>query len=120
MRVRSLGRRELIAILGGAAALRPLAARAQRPERIRRVGVLVPWPENDPVARASVNAFAQALVRVGWVEGKNIRIDYRFAAGDPALLKKYASELFRLAPDVILASTPQAVAAVRQQTETIP
>jgi putative ABC transport system substrate-binding protein len=120
MRVRSFGRRELIAILGGAAALRPLGARAQQPDRIRRVSVLVPWPENDPVAQASVNAFAQALVRVGWVVGKNIRIDSRFAAGDPALLKKYASELFGLAPGVILASTPQAVAAVRQQAETIP
>ncbi len=93
MRVRSLGRRELIAILGGAAALQPLAARAQRPERIRRVGVLIPWPESDPVTERSVTAFAQALGRFGWVEGKNIRLDHRFAAGDPSLLKTYASEL---------------------------
>jgi putative ABC transport system substrate-binding protein len=120
MRVRSLRRRELIAILGGAAALRPLAARAQQPEPARRVGVLIPWPESDPVTERSVTAFAQALRRFGWVEGKNIRLDYRFAAGDPSLLKTCASELVGLSPHVILASTPQAVAAVRQQTDTIP
>ena len=112
-------RRAFIAVIGGAAAW-PLAAHAQEPERLRRLGVLMPWSENDPVAQASVNAFAQALGRLGWVEGKNIRIDYRFAAGDPALLKTYASELVGSSPQVILASTPQAVAAVRQQTETIP
>jgi putative ABC transport system substrate-binding protein len=120
MRVRSLGRRELIAILGGTAALRPLAARAQQPEPARRVGVLIPWPESDPVTERNVTAFAQALGRFGWVEGKNIRLDHRFAAGDPSLLKTYASELVGLSPHVILASTPQAVAAVRQQTDTIP
>jgi putative ABC transport system substrate-binding protein len=112
-------RRAFIAVLGGAAAW-PLAGHAQQPERIRRVGVVMPWSENDPFAQASVNAFAQALGRLGWVEGKNIRIDYRFAAGDPTLLKTYASELVGLSPKVILATTPQAVAAVRQQTETIP
>ena len=85
-------RRAVIAVIGGAAAW-PLAAHAQEPERLRRLGVLMPWSENDPVAQASVNAFAQALGRLGWVEGKNIRIDYRFAAGDPTLLKTYASEL---------------------------
>ena len=108
-----------IAVLGGAAAW-PLAGHAQQPERVRRVGVLIPWPESDPVAQRSVTAFALALGRFGWVEGKNIRIDYRFAAGDPTLLNTYASELVGLSPQVILASTPQAVAAVRQQTETIP
>ena len=112
-------RREFVAVLGGAAAW-PLAGHAQQPERVRRVGVLIPWPESDPVAQRSVTAFALALGRFGWVEGKNIRIDYRFAAGDPTLLNTYASELVGLSPQVILASTPQAVAAVRQQTETIP
>ena len=73
-------RRALIAVLGGATAW-PLAGYAQQPERVRSVGVLMPWSENDPVAQASVNAFAQALGRLGWVEGKNIRIDYRFARG---------------------------------------
>ena len=78
-------RREFVAVLGGAAAW-PLAGHAQQPERVRRVGVLIPWPESDPVAQRSVTAFALALGRFGWVEGKNIRIDYRFAAGDPTLL----------------------------------
>jgi len=78
------------------------------------------FPENDPLAQAMVTAFTQALPRFGWVEGKNIRIDYRFAAGDPTLFKTDAAELVGLRPDAILAGTPQAVAALRQQTHTIP
>jgi putative ABC transport system substrate-binding protein len=87
---------------------------------MRRIGVLTPFPENDPLSQAIVTAFAQALGRLGWNTGGNIQIDYRFAAGDPALFKTYAAELIGLSPDAILASTPQAVAAVRQQTRTIP
>ncbi len=112
-------RRGFITVLGGAAAW-PLAGHAQQPERVRRVGVLIGFPENDPFAQGNVTAFAQALGRFGWVEGKNIRIDYRFAAGDPALFKTYAAELVGLSPDAILASTPPAVAALREQTRTIP
>src|SRR5437588_12230985 len=112
-------RRELITLLGGASAW-PLAGHAQQPERVRRVGVLNPFPANDPGAQAEVTAFVQALGRFGWVEGKNIRIDYRFAAGDPTLFKTYAAELVGLAPDAILASTTPAVAALREQTRTIP
>jgi putative ABC transport system substrate-binding protein len=112
-------RREFIAVLGGAAAW-PLAGHAQQPERVRRVGVLNPSPENDPGAQARVTAFVQALGSFGWVEGKNIRIDYRFAAGDPALFKTYAAELVGLAPDAILANSTSAVAALWQQTRTIP
>jgi putative tryptophan/tyrosine transport system substrate-binding protein len=93
---------------------------AQQPERLRRVSVLMPWPESDPQTRASVTAFAQALGRFGWVEGKNIRIDYRFAAGDPTLFKAYAAELVGLMPDAILAGATPAVAPLRQQTRTIP
>jgi putative ABC transport system substrate-binding protein len=119
MRVRSLGRRAFIAVLGGAAVW-PLAGHAQQPERVRHVGWLMPWSENDPLAQASVTAFAEALQRFGWVESKNIRIDCRFAAGDPALFKTYAEELVGSSPDVILASTPPAVVALRQQTVTIP
>ena len=92
MRPGSLGRRDFITVLGGAAAW-PLAGHAQQPERVRRVGVLNPFPANDPGAQAEVTAFVQALGRFGWVEGKNIRIDYRFAAGDPTLFKTYAAEL---------------------------
>jgi putative ABC transport system substrate-binding protein len=112
-------RREFIAALGAAAAW-PLAGRAQQPERIRRVGVLISPPESSPVARASVTAFAQALKGFGWVEGKNIRIDYRFAAGDLTLFKTYATELVGLSPDAILTGSSAAVAALQQQTRTIP
>ena len=120
MRVRSLGRREFIAVLGGAAALWPLAGRAELPVGMRCVAVLMPFPENDPVTRASVKAFADELARLGWVEGKNIRIDYRFASGNPTLFKADAAELVSLSPAAILASSSAAVAAVRQQTRTIP
>ena len=112
-------RRAFITILGGAAAL-PLAGHAQQSERMRRVGVLIAFPESHPFARAFVIAFRQALGRLGWAEGENIRIDYRFAAGDPALFKTYAAELVGLAPDAILASTAPALAALQQQTRTIP
>jgi putative tryptophan/tyrosine transport system substrate-binding protein len=113
-------RRELIILLGGAALAWPLAAVGQQPERVRRVGVLLGFPENDPLAQRIVPAFARALGRFGWVEGKNIRIDYRFAAGDPALYKTYAAELVGLMPDAILASPGPAVAALREQTHTVP
>jgi len=119
MRVRTLGRREFITVAGGAAVW-PLAGHAQQPERMRRVGVLMAFPESHPFARAFVAAFAEALRRLGWVEGENLRTDYRFAAGDPALFKSYAAELVGLAPDAILASTAPALAALQQQTRTIP
>jgi putative tryptophan/tyrosine transport system substrate-binding protein len=118
MRVRNLRRREFIAVLAGAAAW-PLAGRAQQPERIRRVGVLMSPPESSPVAQASVTAFVQALRRFGRVEGKNIRIDHRFAAGDPTLLKTYAAELVGMSPDAILTGGSAAVAALQQLTRTI-
>src|SRR5205823_8242622 len=102
-----------VSLLGGMAAAVPLAAKAQQPERVRRVGVLVAFPENDPLAQAIVRAFAQALRRLGWFEGRNIRIDYRFAAGNPALFKTYAADLVGISPDALLASTLPAVAALR-------
>jgi len=112
-------RREFIAVLGGAAVL-PLTGYAQQPERMRRVGALMGFSEQDPFAQSLVSAFTQALGRFGWVEGNNLRTDYRFAAGDPALYKAYAEELVGLAPDAILASPAPAVAALRQRTHTIP
>src|SRR5215831_14836814 len=112
-------RRAFVTALGGVALL-PVAGRAQQPERTRHVGVLLTSPENDPATQAIVMTIAQALARFGWVEGKNIRIDYRFAAGDPALLKADAAELVGPAPDAILAITASAVAALRQHTRTIP
>jgi putative tryptophan/tyrosine transport system substrate-binding protein len=112
-------RRGFIAVLGGAAAW-PFAGHSQQPEPMRRVGVLMPFPENDADTQALVTAFVRALEGFGWVDGKNIRIDYRFAANDPALFKTYAAELVGLSPQAILASTPPAVIALRQQTRTIP
>ena len=112
-------RRRFIVVLGGAAVC-PLAGYAQQPEGVRRVGVLMSPPESSPVTRASVTAFVQALKGFGWVEGENIRIDYRFAAGDPTLLKTYAADLVGMSPDAILTGSSAAVVALRQQTRTIP
>jgi putative ABC transport system substrate-binding protein len=114
-------RREFIAGLGGAAAL-PLTvvARAQQPDRMRRVGVLISQPENDSFGQALVAAFARGLERWGWGEGKNVRIDYRFASGDPVLFKKHAAELVGLSPEIILASSSPAVDALKALTRTIP
>src|SRR5262249_35198957 len=120
MQVRSPRRREFVAILGGAAAW-PRARHAQRPQRMRRVGVLMQWSGNDPRSRASAADLGKALADFGWVEGKSIRIDYRFAAGgNPTLFKTYAVELVELLPDVILAASTPGLAAVREQTRTIP
>jgi len=104
----------------GAAAAWPLGGHAQQPERLRRVGVLIPDPESSPLAQAYVTAFAEALGGFGWVEGKNIRIDYRFAAGDPTLLETSAAELVGLSPDAILTGGSSAVAAFQRHTRTIP
>jgi putative ABC transport system substrate-binding protein len=112
-------RRGFLSILSGAATW-PLAGRAQEAERLHRVGVLLAYPEINPFARAYVAAFTQALEHLGWAEGKNLRIEYRFAAGDPALFKAYAAELVGLAPDAILASTAPALAALQQHTRTLP
>jgi putative ABC transport system substrate-binding protein len=115
-----VNRRHLLALLGGAAVLRSVVAVGQQPERVRRVGVLMGVPKNHPSAQAYVKGFVEALGRFGWVEGTNIRIDYRFAAADATLFNAYAAELVGLAPDVILASTTPAVEALRQQTQAIP
>lgn len=98
-----------------------VAGRARgQTDRVRRVGVLMPFAQDDSSAQAASSAFGAALRRLGWVEGRNLRLDYRFAAGDPTLFKSDAAELVALSPDVILASTPPSVLAVRQQTATIP
>ena len=113
-------RRQFSIVLGGAVAAWSLAGHAQQPERMRRLGVLNAWPEKDPAVQAFVTAFVRALGRFGWVEGKNIRIDWRFAAGDITLFAPYAAELVGLSPDVILAMSAPAVMALREQTRTIP
>jgi putative ABC transport system substrate-binding protein len=80
----------------------------------------MPFNEDEPIAHADANAFTQALERLGWIDDRNIRIDYRFAANDAALFRNYAKELVRLSPRAILASTPPVLEALRQQTSTIP
>src|SRR5262245_59392671 len=113
-------RREFMTLLGGATAAWPIAARGQQAERLRRLAWLIAFPEKSPLAQQIVAAVAQALQRLGWVEGRNIHIEYRFAAGEPGLFKSYAADLVGRSPDVILASTTPAAAAVRELTRTIP
>src|SRR5262252_2159098 len=103
-----------------ATAVVALATNAQQPDGIRRLGVLIAFPAGHPLAKAYTTAVVQALERLGWIEGKTIRITYRYAAGDPALFKTYAAELVDMAPDAILASTAPALVALREQTRAIP
>jgi len=107
-------RRKFIALLGGAAAW-PLAARAQRGDRVRVVGVLLAMAPDDPEAQLRVKAFEAGLRELGWTEGRNLRLEYRWAAGDAALLRKQATELVGLAPDLILATSTPVLAALRQE-----
>ena len=104
-------RREFIALLGGAAAAWPLAARAQPADRLRRIGVLMSTPENDPEGQARAAAFRAGLKAAGWLEGRNIRIDYRWAAGTADRVHAHAAEFIGLKPEAIMASAPQSVAA---------
>ena len=109
-------RREFITLLGGTAAAWPLAARAQQAERVRRIGVLTPFNEGDPEVRSRVLAFQEALREAGWVEGRNIRIDYRWAAGDLDRIRAYAVEIVGLAPEAILGASTPVLAALRKET----
>ena len=113
-------RRDLITLLGGVAVAWPLAARAQQPERLRLIGVLMGMVENDPEARLRVAAFRQGLREIGWTEGRNLHIELRWAADEPNLARAYAAELVGLAPDIIVAHGPLITAAVQQQTRTLP
>jgi putative ABC transport system substrate-binding protein len=94
-----MNRREVITLLGGAAAAWPLVVRAQQPERMRRVGVLISSTEDDPQVRRQIAAFQQGLLELGWMEGRNVRIDFRFLGDEPNRLKTYAAELVALKPD---------------------
>jgi putative tryptophan/tyrosine transport system substrate-binding protein len=98
-------RREFISLLGGAAAAWPLAARAQQPERMRRVGILMSPREGDLEAQRRASILRNGLGELGWTEGRNIYIDFRWAAGDAARARAYAAELVRLTPDVITANS---------------
>jgi putative tryptophan/tyrosine transport system substrate-binding protein len=112
-------RREFITLLGGAAASWPLAARAQQSDRSRRVGVLMGFAEDDPEAKARLAAFRQGLEKRGWSEGRNVRIDTRFAPAG-AQAQVVAKELVALQPDVILAHSTPVTAALQRETRTIP
>jgi putative ABC transport system substrate-binding protein len=117
-------RRELIGFVGGAVAaallLWPLAAHAQQPERIRRIGVLTNLAENDSEGQARNAAFLQGLQQLGWSEGRNLRIEHRSTVGDAERTRKFAAELVALAPDVILATGSAGLAPLLQVTRTIP
>jgi putative ABC transport system substrate-binding protein len=115
-----LRRREFITLLGGAAAAWPLAARAQQSERMRRLGVLMGYAENDPEAKALLLEFTQGLAELGWNVDRNLRMDVRWSPGNVDLMRTFAKELVDLQPDVILANSTPVTAALKQATQTIP
>jgi putative ABC transport system substrate-binding protein len=114
-----INRRETITLLGGAAAW-PLAARAQQDTRVRRIGLLMGTHENDPAAKTDVSAFTQALADLRWTDGRNLRMDLRWAGGDTNRIRALAQELVRLQPDIILAGSTPVTVALQRETRTIP
>src|SRR5215831_4220751 len=114
-------RREVITLLGGAAVAWPMGARAQQPDRIRRIAVLAPLAEDDPEMTARLAGFRRGLEKRGWSEGRNVRIDYRFAPESSAdRVQALAKELIALQPDAILAQATPVVAALQRETRTLP
>src|SRR5262249_17339205 len=113
-------RREFITLLGGAAAW-PLAAAAQQADRTRRIGVLMPLAADDPVGQARIAALREGLEKLGWIEGRNIRIDTRWTTtGDVESMQRYAKELIALQPDLIVTQSTPITATLLQETRTIP
>jgi len=118
--IAGMKRREFIMLLGGAAAW-PLAAHAQQPTGVRRVGVLLVFQEGNPAAQAQLTALREALTKLGWTEDKNIKFEYRWVGNDTSFIQRGAQELVALQPDLIIsAASSPATAALRQQTRTIP
>ena len=113
-------RRAFIKLLSGAAFVWPLAARAQQPEQLRRIAVFMDLAEGDPEGQARVAALKRGLQDLGWIEGRNLRIESRWAAGEAARMKPLAEELVSLAPEVIVSSGAPTLAALQQTTRTIP
>jgi putative ABC transport system substrate-binding protein len=113
-------RREFIVGLGGAAAAWPLVARGQQGDRVRRIGLLVPLDENDPMLKPYVSAFTRALADLGWTDGRYVRMDLRWAGGDINRIRAFAQELVGLQPDIIVTGGTAATAAVQGETRTIP
>jgi putative tryptophan/tyrosine transport system substrate-binding protein len=112
-------RRDFITLLGGAATAWPIAARAQQPERMRRIGVLMNYASDDAEGQARLAAFHQGLQQLGWTVGRNVQIDYRWGAGNADRIRKFAAELVALAPDVILSAGSPSVAALQHMTGTV-
>ena len=115
-----IGRRQFIAVTGGAAASWPLAARAQQGERMRRIGMFTALAADDPETTLRLSAFLQGLQELNWTVGHNVRIDYRWGASDRDLVRKYAAELVALAPDVIVAAGSNIVGPLLQITRAVP
>src|SRR5512132_436654 len=115
----AMRRRDFITVVGSAAAW-PIVAHAQQPDRMRRIGVLMGFAESDREGQALVAAFREGLQKLGWAEGRNIRIDYRWTALDMELMQRFAKELVALHPDLILTQSTPATAVLLQQTRTIP
>ena len=115
-----LRRRDFITLLGGVAPSWPLAAGAQQADRVRRIGVLMPLAADDREAPARIAAFHQGLQQLGWNVGRNVRIEYRWGAGDPERIRKSITELIDLAPDVILAGGSATLAPLLQATRAVP
>jgi putative tryptophan/tyrosine transport system substrate-binding protein len=112
-------RRDFIAGIGSAAAW-PLAARAQQPDRMRRIGVLLGYDESDPEGKAELAGFTQGFAELGWIDGRNVRIDVRWAPGSVDRMRTFAKELVELQPGVIVANSTPATAALQRETRTIP
>ena len=112
-------RREFISLLGGATTL-PLAARAQQPDQMRRVGVFMHMSENDAEGQTRLAAFRQGLQQFGWIDGRNVHLDVRWGAGDAERIRRFSAELVALRPDVIFASASNTVAALQRATRTVP
>jgi putative ABC transport system substrate-binding protein len=112
-------RREFITLLGGAATW-PLAAYAQQPERVRRIGVLMSTAENDAEGKARIAAFLGELQKLGWIDGRNVRIDTRWPTGAEEEVRKYAVELVTLAPDVVLATGSPSLPPLLEATRAVP
>src|SRR5262245_5556203 len=112
----SLRRRELITLLGGAAAAWPLTARAQQGDRVRRIGVLMNLAEDDPESVARVAAFTHALAGLGWADGRNVRMDLRWGGGDINRIRVLAQELVGLRPDIIVTAGGAATVALQRET----
>jgi putative ABC transport system substrate-binding protein len=115
-----LKRREFLTLVGGVAAVWPLVAQAQQPNRLRRIGVLMGWEENDPATQSLVATFRGALAKLGWMEGSNLGIELRWGNGDGARIKAFAKELVNLRPDAILGQTTPVIGALARETQTIP